>query len=663
MANTRIQLHSSGTTTNQPSLGVLANGEIALNFADGIIYYKTDANALGEIKTTTPSGLDTEIQFNDGGDFGANSGLTFTKGTGTLAVGTALTVNSVNIPGRLDSAYIHANAAFAAANSGGITGFTSADNTSSPNDTVNAASLTVDSSSTNADIVLEPKGTGAFLSHIPGGDAATGNKRGAFAIDLQLNRTDGTPDAADVPSTYMGTIIGGYGNYITNTDTATTGSTSSDVFNNTIIGARDSYITSNTSGAQVIDSVIIGGLLNSIRNDNSDDGLQCGIVGGNACHIQGSFRSFMGGGQNNKISQGADYGALIGGNLNNIYGGYSGILAGRQNTVDADSFASTINGGQFNETEGDWTFIGGGYNHFIDDPAQYTAIVGGYDHEIDGDYSFMGGGYTNIMSSSNASKSAIIGGESNVINQTHGAIAGGQSSSISGTHDFIGGGQSHTLGNSTHNAVVGGQSHFIANGISHAAGIGGQSNNIWASRGAGVGGNSNFVTGDGGVVIGGANGYNNYRNGTVVIPGHYNTAIGDGDAQQVYMTLYAETTDATATTPTSENTTTAATDNIPVLENNSAFYFRVSLIAGVTGAGNTKSWTFEGVIKRGASASTTAFVGTPVKNVIAYDTGASAWDADVSADTTLGALKLTCTGQASTTIRWVAKIETTEMSF
>jgi hypothetical protein len=119
MANTRIQLHSSGTSTNQPSLGVLANGEIAINFADGIIYYKTDANALGEIKTTTPSGLDTEIQFNDGGDFGANSGLTFTKGTGTLAVGTSLTVNSVDIPGRLDSAYGHANAAFTAANNAG----------------------------------------------------------------------------------------------------------------------------------------------------------------------------------------------------------------------------------------------------------------------------------------------------------------------------------------------------------------------------------------------------------------------------------------------------------------------------------------------------------------------------------------------------------------
>jgi hypothetical protein len=41
MANTVIAVRSSGTAAATPSLGVIANGEIALNFADGIIYYKT----------------------------------------------------------------------------------------------------------------------------------------------------------------------------------------------------------------------------------------------------------------------------------------------------------------------------------------------------------------------------------------------------------------------------------------------------------------------------------------------------------------------------------------------------------------------------------------------------------------------------------------------
>jgi len=84
MSNTVIAIRSSGVASNIPSLGVLANGEIALNYADGIIYYKTDANTLGQIKTTEPSGLDTEIQFNDSGSFGSNASLTFEKNSGLL---------------------------------------------------------------------------------------------------------------------------------------------------------------------------------------------------------------------------------------------------------------------------------------------------------------------------------------------------------------------------------------------------------------------------------------------------------------------------------------------------------------------------------------------------------------------------------------------------
>lgn len=82
MANTVIAIRSSGVSGNSPSLGVLANGELSLNFADGILYYKTSANTLGSIYKVQPSGLDTEIQFNDGGSFGGNSSFTYNKTTG-----------------------------------------------------------------------------------------------------------------------------------------------------------------------------------------------------------------------------------------------------------------------------------------------------------------------------------------------------------------------------------------------------------------------------------------------------------------------------------------------------------------------------------------------------------------------------------------------------
>jgi hypothetical protein len=100
MANTTIALRSSGTAAATPSLGVLANGELSINYADGIIYYKTASNTLGSIRTTQPAGLTTEIQFNDAGAFGSNASLTFNKTISTLNVtninvATSLTATSI----------------------------------------------------------------------------------------------------------------------------------------------------------------------------------------------------------------------------------------------------------------------------------------------------------------------------------------------------------------------------------------------------------------------------------------------------------------------------------------------------------------------------------------------------------------------------------------
>ena len=126
--------------------------------------------------------------------------------------------------------------------------------------------------------------------------------------------------------------------------------------------------------------------------------------------------------------------------------------------------------------------------------------------------------------------------------------------------------------------------------------------------------------------------------------------------------LGRETTGVTATVLTA-NTSAASATNQVNLVNNSAFFFRGSVIANVTGGGNTKGWTIEGVIKRGASAATTALVGTATVTSSYADAGASTWTVAVSADTTNGCLAVTVTGQAATTIRWVANIETTEVTF
>jgi len=135
-----------------------------------------------------------------------------------------------------------------------------------------------------------------------------------------------------------------------------------------------------------------------------------------------------------------------------------------------------------------------------------------------------------------------------------------------------------------------------------------------------------------------------------------------GISQGGYLILGRQTTDATATRLTSD-TSAAATTNQVILPNNSAYYVKGSIIANVTGGGNTKSWDFIATIKRGANAAATSIVGAVTLNVQAADAGASTWVVAITADTTNGGLAVTVTGQASTTIRWVCKIETTEVTF
>jgi hypothetical protein len=138
MANTVIALRSSGVTGNTPSLGVLANGELSLNFADGVLYYKTSSNTLGSIRTTAVSGLTTEVQFNDAGVFGANANFTFNKTLATLnvkninvstnliATTANLTVNSITtgtgVGGTISGANVIYSNVFVA-NSGGYVQF------------------------------------------------------------------------------------------------------------------------------------------------------------------------------------------------------------------------------------------------------------------------------------------------------------------------------------------------------------------------------------------------------------------------------------------------------------------------------------------------------------------------------------------------------------
>ena len=88
MSNTIIQLKHSTTTGNTPSS--LANGEIAINSFDGKLFYSDPSGVVKPfVADAGPSGLNTEIQFNDAGTMAGSANLIFNKTSGLLSVESA----------------------------------------------------------------------------------------------------------------------------------------------------------------------------------------------------------------------------------------------------------------------------------------------------------------------------------------------------------------------------------------------------------------------------------------------------------------------------------------------------------------------------------------------------------------------------------------------
>ena len=86
MSNTTIQLKYSTTSGNTPTS--LSNGEIAINSSDGKLFYSDpDGVVRSFVADAGPSGLNTEIQFNDAGVMAGNSQFTFNKTETRLTVG------------------------------------------------------------------------------------------------------------------------------------------------------------------------------------------------------------------------------------------------------------------------------------------------------------------------------------------------------------------------------------------------------------------------------------------------------------------------------------------------------------------------------------------------------------------------------------------------
>jgi len=130
--------------------------------------------------------------------------------------------------------------------------------------------------------------------------------------------------------------------------------------------------------------------------------------------------------------------------------------------------------------------------------------------------------------------------------------------------------------------------------------------------------------------------------------------------QQGTFVLAKQTADATPSVLT-YNTAGASTDNQIILPNNSAYAFHGTIVARQQASTGTAcaAWKIEGLIRREGSAGTTVLVNSAT--TILDNT--PAWGMTLSADTTNGGLKIEVTGAAATNIRWVATINTSEVTY
>ena len=208
---------------------------------------------------------------------------------------------------------------------GGLTYFTEAQSTASPNATVNVDSLTAIASTTNADFVIRPKGTGAILAAIPDSAGTGGNKRGAYAVDFQMLRNSATEVASGDYSTLIGgwrtkatgsysTVLGGAYNTSTGDYSVTGG------YNNTASGQTGIILGYQNSGTGTANTIL--GTLNNCSG--SYDGAL-----GSTNNVQSAIRSSFAIGTNNTITSGG-YSIALGGY--NTLDGYVACALGDGNT-------------------------------------------------------------------------------------------------------------------------------------------------------------------------------------------------------------------------------------------------------------------------------------------------------------------------------------------
>lgn len=238
--------------------------------------------------------------------------------------------------------------------------------------------------------------------------------------------------------------------------------------------------------------------------------------------------------------------------------------------------------------------------------------------------------------------SSVLAGYGNKASDTGAIVAGGQFNYATGANA----------------SVLGGTSH-VASGFAAAVG-GGQNNTASGIRSTVSGGFNNTASGPYSAVVGGSYGTAKNIAGYVSIPASaFPIQTVAGASQSGVLVLAVQTTDATPTTLRSNSDAASATNQFILLDNSGAL-LNIDLI----GTDGTDYFTINAVgipVIRGAGAATTFMqVGYYTPTLSA---GASTWAWSIVADTTYGGVRIQVTGQVGKTIKWVARVFSTEVKF
>ena len=604
---------------------------------------------------------------------------------------------------------------------GGLDYFTEGISTSSPH-SASSGAVKLEASGTPArlDVYLHPKDDGALCN----GSEGDGNKRGVFAVDWQATRDNADEVASGGRSAILGgsgnkatvnwsTAVGGRSNTASGVYSFIGGG-----YANTASGNSSAISGGQDNTATTDHATVVGGFNNDATNtkafigsgQNNTASGSASVLGGGSGNTVSNYYGFIGGGTSN-VSSGVS--SAIAGGSNNAASGQNGFVGGGSYVTSSGTY-SAVAGGQGNTASSEHSFVGGGQTNEAK-TSTHATVVGGQNNDATGIQSFVGGGSSNTASGSpstvcgglsntaSSSYSFVGGGETNEAkDNSHAAVAGGKNNDAAGGYSFVGGGNQNTA-NASNSTAVGGylntassNSAFIGGGMSNTASanyssaIGGYNNTASASYATAVGetctasaeaavaiGNNHNASGANSACLGGYSNKADARNAiclggnrgdtrgtigkTVFAAGNSPIGFTYGYSQAALLVVGASTTDATTTTLRSDQNSASATNQC-VLENGGSLYaFTITVVGRETSTGHYASIKFEGVIDKQDSSSNVTIRTTPTKTVLATNGDGSNWDAAVDADTTNQALRVKVTGEASTTIKWVAKIDTIEL--